>query len=52
MLQYGWWAWINKEYKTAVIYGLKSIMAKGHNMDGWKLLACALFKRKRNEDSK
>lgn len=45
MLQYGWWAWLNKEYKTAVIYGLKAIMAKPQNKDGWKLLACALFKR-------
>jgi hypothetical protein len=45
MLQYGWWAWINKEYKTAVIYGLKAIMAKVQNKDGWKLLACALLKR-------
>jgi len=46
MLQYGWWAWINKEYKTAVIYGLKAIMAKAQNKDGWKLLACALLKKK------
>lgn len=45
MLQYGWWAWINKEYKTAAIYGIKAIMLKVQNMDGWKLLACALLKR-------
>lgn len=46
MLQYGWWAWINKEYKTATIYGLKAIKVKMLNKGGWKLLACALFKRK------
>jgi len=46
MLQYGWWAWINKEYKTAAIYGLKAVKLKMLNQGGWKLLVCALIKRK------
>ncbi|MDZ4141405.1 MAG: glycosyltransferase [Methylotenera sp.] len=46
MLQYGWWAWINNEYKTAAIYSLKAIRVKMLSKAGWKLLICALFKRK------
>ncbi|MDP2231320.1 glycosyltransferase [Methylotenera sp.] len=46
MLQYGWWAWINKEYKTAAIYSLKALKLKMLNKEGWRLLVCALFKRK------
>jgi glycosyltransferase involved in cell wall biosynthesis len=44
MLQYGWWALSSGERSTAAIYGLKAIRVIPYRLEGWKLLACALFK--------
>lgn len=44
-LRHGWWAFGNREWNTAFIYGLKSIAIYPFRQDGWRLLACALIKR-------
>ena len=44
MLQYGWWAFNSQQRQTAFIYALKAIVALPIQLNGWKLLACAIFK--------
>jgi glycosyltransferase involved in cell wall biosynthesis len=44
-LKHGWWAFNNKQWKTAAIYGTKSIAINPFNQGGWRLLICALIKR-------
>jgi glycosyltransferase involved in cell wall biosynthesis len=44
MLKYGWWAWKSRQRQTAIIYGIRAIKALPHKVEGWKLLACAVFK--------
>lgn len=44
LLQYGWWAWNNRQRKTAVFYGWKAVRLKPFSKDGWKLLMVALLK--------
>jgi glycosyltransferase involved in cell wall biosynthesis len=43
-LQYGWWAFGSGERKTALHYAMKAIAAMPMKSDGWKLVACAMFK--------
>jgi glycosyltransferase involved in cell wall biosynthesis len=45
MLQYGWWAFNSGQRQTAAIYGIKTIKALPLKAEGWKLLACALFRQ-------
>lgn len=44
MLQYGWWAFSSEQRYTALIYAAKAIRALPQKPEGWRLLACALFK--------
>lgn len=44
MLLYGWWAYLSGQHSTAALYGLKALRTFPFAQDGWKLLACALFK--------
>jgi glycosyltransferase involved in cell wall biosynthesis len=44
-LQYGWWAFNSAQRRTAMVYGMKAIGAVPWNLDGWRLLACAMLKR-------
>ena len=48
MLQYGWWAYLSEERKTAALYGFKAVTAVPFAMEGWKLLICALCKPARS----
>ncbi|NOU22813.1 MAG: glycosyltransferase [Methyloglobulus sp.] len=43
-LKHGWWAFNSKQWKTAVIYGLKSIAINPFKQDGWRLFICGLIK--------
>ncbi|MEM8875455.1 MAG: glycosyltransferase [Planctomycetota bacterium] len=45
-LQYGWWAWHSGEWRTALSYGKDAVKLSPTSTDGWKLVACALMKRK------
>jgi glycosyltransferase involved in cell wall biosynthesis len=44
-LRYGWWAFNSAQRKTAVVYGMKAIGAIPWNVEGWRLLFCAVVKR-------
>jgi glycosyltransferase involved in cell wall biosynthesis len=44
MLQYGWWAFNSGQRSTAVLYGIRAIMALPFAAGGWKLLTCSAFK--------
>lgn len=44
-LKHGWWAFSGKQWKTAVIYGAKSIAINPFKLDGWRLFICGLIKR-------
>lgn len=44
-MQYGWWAFNSRQRQTALIYGLKAIAALPFKLEGWKLFACAAFKK-------
>jgi glycosyltransferase involved in cell wall biosynthesis len=44
MLKYGWWAWNNRQRKTAAFYGWQAIKMKPLSLDGWKLLMVSLIK--------
>jgi glycosyltransferase involved in cell wall biosynthesis len=44
MLQYGWWAFINGQKQTALIYGVRAVYALPFTLAGWKLLATAALK--------
>ncbi len=50
-LQYGWWAFNSGQRQTALIYGTQAIAVRPFAVEGWKLLACAAFKRLPNCDS-
>jgi glycosyltransferase involved in cell wall biosynthesis len=43
-MRYGWWAFKNRQRKTAMIYGLKAVAIDPLRSEGWRLLACALVK--------
>lgn len=44
-LKHGWWAFNNKQWKTAMIYGLNSILLNPFSEGGWRLFICGLIKR-------
>lgn len=44
MLKYGWWAWSNRQRKTAAFYGWQAIKAKPFSIAGWQLLMVSLLK--------
>ncbi len=44
MLKYGWWAWNNRQRKTACFYGWQAVKLKPFSIDGWKLLIVSLLK--------
>lgn len=46
-LRHGWWAFKSRQWRTAFVYGLKSIYLSPFKDGGWRLTACALFKRPR-----
>lgn len=39
-LLYGWWAFSNQHYQTAIIYGLKAFSLKPLTISSWKLFLC------------
>jgi glycosyltransferase involved in cell wall biosynthesis len=43
-LKFGWWAFNYRQRLTAIVYGLKAIRSLPSNLDGWRLLVCALIK--------
>jgi glycosyltransferase involved in cell wall biosynthesis len=43
-LHYGWWFFNTRQRWAAIIYGVRAIWAWPAQIDGWKLLACALIK--------
>jgi len=43
-LRYGWWAFNNRQRRTALIYGAKAIAAMPFRLQGWTLIACAILK--------
>lgn len=43
-LRFGWWAFNYGQRKTAVIYGLKAVLLLPCELDGWRLLICAMIK--------
>lgn len=45
LAKYGWWAFQSGQRQTAIIYALQAIAALPLAFDGWKLLACAAFKK-------
>jgi len=45
-LKHGWWAYSNKQWKTAKSYGLTVIYINPFKKGGWRLLFCAFFRRK------
>jgi glycosyltransferase involved in cell wall biosynthesis len=45
MLRYGWWAFNSAQRHTSIIYGLRAVRLQPFASQGWRLLACALFKR-------
>ncbi len=47
-LKYGWWAFNSSQRQTAIIYAIKSIQALPFQKNGWKLLACSMFKPLQN----
>lgn len=44
-LKHGWWAFSNKQWKTATAYGFNSIILNPFNEGGWRLFICGLIKR-------
>jgi glycosyltransferase involved in cell wall biosynthesis len=44
-LKHGWWAFNNKQWKTATAYGFNSILLNPFNEGGWRLFICGLIKR-------
>jgi glycosyltransferase involved in cell wall biosynthesis len=44
-LRHGWWAFGSKQWKTATIYGIKSIAINPFDQGGWRLFMCGLIKR-------
>lgn len=44
LMKFGWWAFNYRQRGTAIIYGLKAIALLPWNLDGWRLLVCALIK--------
>ncbi len=44
MLKYGWWGFNNRHRETARHYGLRAIATDPLDIEGWKLLACAIAK--------
>ncbi len=44
MLKYGWWGFNNSHRETARHYGLRAIATNPLDVEGWKLLACAIAK--------
>lgn len=44
MLKYGWWGFNNRHRDTARHYGLRAIATNPLDLEGWKLLACAIVK--------
>jgi glycosyltransferase involved in cell wall biosynthesis len=47
LIRNGWWAFLSRERRTALHYGLRSIVCIPWRTDGWRLLACALVKSMR-----
>lgn len=43
-LKFGWWAFNYRQRNTALLYGLKAIKLLPGNIEGWRLLICALIK--------
>ncbi|MCS6814231.1 MAG: glycosyltransferase [Cyanobacteria bacterium] len=43
-LRYGWWAFNSRQRSTAILYGLRAITINPFNLEGWKLLICAIVK--------
>ncbi len=44
LIKYGWWAFGSQQRQTALIYSLKAIQTLPFQIEGWKLLGCALLK--------
>jgi glycosyltransferase involved in cell wall biosynthesis len=43
-LKYGWWAWMARQRRTALVYGTRAVLAKPWEPAGYKLLTCAILK--------
>lgn len=43
-LKFGWWAFNYRQRNTALLYGIKAIKLLPGNLEGWRLLICALIK--------
>jgi glycosyltransferase involved in cell wall biosynthesis len=43
-IKFGWWAFSYRKRRTALIYGLKAVNLLTFNLEGWRLLICALIK--------
>lgn len=46
ILRHGWWAFSSSEFKTAFIYGFRATILSPFKDGGWRLMACAILKRK------
>ncbi len=44
MLQYGWWAFNSGERRTALYYGIQSVIHQPLGQESWRLLVCAAIK--------
>jgi len=46
VLRHGWWAFHGRQWPTAARYGLRALLRTPWSPDAWRLLTCALLRRK------
>jgi len=44
MLRFGWWAFLNGQRATALVYGWRAVRKRPLSLESWRLVVCSLCK--------